>query len=711
MGRVAVELNTLHSMNSYALPAISYDKTKIGLGSLMIRKNGVGADNQWVGPHPVSLMRPFESAVAASTQYIHVIRWSDDIDWVFTGDQAAVGATRTLYMWTYTRSTQVWSAIGKVVLTPPTATNHTMRGFRMTYTKHTTGTAAVSGTAVTGSSTNWQSDRASVGCRIGFGSTDPTQITQWYEISAIGSNTSITLTSSAGTIVDGPYVIEDITCAFITTNATTTNGGLFVAKGLRPEIFTIAGTTISAATTTDCIRAVYWLADAATVTNTVSGGMILEPQASKTSHIVWVVDGTTSVKLFKYNLRATLSLSSGKDTANGFLLVTAAQAVTGTTSQTNNGRYAVTSHGPGNGIACGYFVTTTRVYRTVQLSTIIAGANWQADAMLEVPPGSATTFAASGAFGSIEYIDSIDRFLIHTTHASSVRDYLTQYRSDGGQLDRILGAVDLQLDQSSADAGTIPHYNTGNAAFASWSEGGICYILRGGTSAVTCFMYTFPFAVDWQWAQTSNQYIILPAINTPNADRLLRLYYTHADYLGDAIFGVPTEPVRFKYRLSGIDDNSGAWLDIPAGNDLSSLAPGAQIQFAIEFRIAGQFCLPSRIQSVAIVYDDLSTDSHYQPSIGNSSLTNKRFAWRFSTAFGGSVPDLKIRLYDAVSGTLLLTDTTDAAAYGTFERSTDGGQNWSSWNNTDKGNDTTYIRYTPTTLADNVRVKAILTQK
>jgi hypothetical protein len=129
-----------------------------------------------------------------------------------------------------------------------------------------------------------------------------------------------------------------------------------------------------------------------------------------------------------------------------------------------------------------------------------------------------------------------------------------------------------------------------------------------------------------------------------------------------------------------------------------------------EFRVLGTFCLPARIYGLVVTYEDSTTDSHYQPSVAQSSISSKVFAWRFSTAFGGTVPTLRIRLYDAVSGGLLIDDTTTASASGTWAKSTDGGSNWGSYNTTDKGNDTTYIKYTPTSLADNIKVRALLTQ-
>jgi hypothetical protein len=54
-----------------------------------------------------------------------------------------------------------------------------------------------------------------------------------------------------------------------------------------------------------------------------------------------------------------------------------------------------------------------------------------------------------------------------------------------------------------------------------------------------------------------------------------------------------------------------------------------------------------------------------------------------------------------------LDDTT--ATVGPWEKTTDG-TNWIAYGTlSDKSNETTYIRYTPTTLPDNIKVRALLT--
>jgi hypothetical protein len=708
----AVTLSNWQSLGTYPVPGGPYDQNQLGLGSLMVRRNDAGNTGKWIGPSPVAVARPFEQSLSIPPNWLHVIRWSSTKDWVFYGDNAAAAATRRIGLYQFDRATQQFSWEGAIILTFPSATNHTLRSMRVTYDKHNAGTVAVSGTTVTGTGTTWQTDGACVGNRIGFGSTDPMQISTWYEITAIGSNTSLTLDSSPGTLAGGTaYVIEDLRVVAATTNATATNGGLFVAKGLRPEIFIPAGTAIPAATTVDNIRAVYWLADAGTVTNTVAAGTMLEPAASKATHHCWVVDGTTSIKLFKYNLRAALTLTAGKAT-NAFVLASAAQAVTGTGSQTNNGRYAVANHGPGSGQGCGYLVTTTRIYRTLPMATITNGGPWQADAATEVPPGGTNTFAATGALAQIEYLDSIDRFLVISTGATSFRSYLTQYRTDGGQFDRILFVSTRQIDQANADSASTPHPNILEGQLSTRVEGGMAFTARVSATA-TGILYAFPIAGDWEYAASSDQRIVLPKMETPAADRLRRVLVSHAQVLGGATaqnLGLATEPLRILYRTTGIADNSGQWTVLDDSGDLSAVSPGTAIQFALEFRTVGLTCIPARVYAVTLVYDDTSTDSHYQPSVGQSSTASKRFAWRQAVAFGGSVPALRIRLYDAVFGTLLLDDNTDTPT-GTWERSTNGGAAWSAWINADKTNETTYVRYTPASLADNIRVRAILTQK
>jgi hypothetical protein len=276
--------------------------------------------------------------------------------------------------------------------------------------------------------------------------------------------------------------------------------------------------------------------------------------------------------------------------------------------------------------------------------------------------------------------------------------------------DMPFGIDTRQIDQSTASNNLCPTPCPQGSSLSIWSEAGLLYIARAGTTALTNHVYAIPIGADWDFAGgTVKQRLITPALSTQDAVKLKRVVVNSEDYLGGGSLRLPTEKYRVYYRTSGISDDSGAWTLVDSTGDISGAVVGSQVQFMFEFRTIGTFCLPARIYSVSCIYEDSTTDTHYQPSIAQSSATGKYFAWRFSTAFGGTVPTLRVRLYDAVTGGLLLDDTTTASSAGAWTKSTDG-STYGVYNTTDKANETTYIRYTPTTIGDNIKIRALLTQ-
>jgi hypothetical protein len=660
--------------------------------------------------------------IAGGTSY--VIDKTLQIDWVFLADNAAAAATRRMTLFTLDRQTSVFTWRGFITQTYPAATNHTIRGMRAVYQAYSTGTVAVAGAAVTGVGTAWSTNRIFIGSRIGFGSTDPNQISTWYYINAVTTDLAITiqnnvtasgtggvasnLTISAGTA----YVIEDLKILNANTNATTTNGGLFMTGGISFDDFVSAGTTIAAAATTDKAKANYWLADASVVTDTIADGCALDDFVDMSNQFCYVIDSTATPKVYKYNFRKALTLTGGKDTTT-LVLATGVQTLTGTVSQNNNGRVGTLGHGPGSGVKCLYFATTTRIYRAPVSGITNGSTTWAVDSMQEVPTGSTTTFNVSSVMTAVEIVDSIDRLLITGTGAGTIpannRAWVTQYNTISTPFDYPLFVDTRQIDQSTSDNNSCPHPSPQGAVLNVWSEGGLTYVTRTGTTSLINTLYAFPIGADWDFAGSLNQRLITPALTTTNAVKLRRVLVTDEDYMGGGGLRLPVESWRIYYRTTGISDNSGSWTLIDRSGDMSTATPGTQVQFMFEFRTIGTFCLPARIFSAACLYEDNTTDSHYQPSVAFSSAASKQFAWRFSTAFGSTVPTLRIRLYDAVTGGLLVDDTS-ASPTGTWEKTTNGGSSWAAYDTSDKGNETTYIRYTPASLGDNVKVRALLTQ-
>lgn len=728
-------------------------------------------------------------------------------DWVFLADIATAAATRRISCFAYDRLSSLFTWRGFITITFPTGGgNQTIKGMRVVYDTHTTGTVEVSGATVTGSGTTWSDDRVAIGSRIGFGSTDPTQIDTWYYINAVGSNTSLTLQNNVTTSGTGgtatnitvsagtAYVIEDLKVLVATSAVVIASAGLAMVNGLSYDDFAVGGTTIAAATTVDKAKATYCLVDldsiysTGTVTvpgttavtgagtswaaathlgcmigfgstnptaitewftitavgsttgltissattqaggtayvivggNGIAAGLALDDKVSWTEQHAYVIEvqAATTPQVYKYNFRTPLTTLGGVENgkaASAWVLTTGTQTVTGTVSQTNNGRVGILAHGPGSGVKCLYFATTTRICRAPLTSITQGGTTWVSDSMTEVPTGGSATYTASSLMSSVEIADQIDRLIITSTGAGSTtanrRAYITKYDASGSyKFDHMFLVEAGQQDQSTADSDSTPFPSPQGALLSVWSQSGLVYMARTGTVSTTNIVYALPLGADWQYADGSvNQRLITPALATTNASKLSKVYMNNADYLGDGGLTMPTDPVRIYYRTTGIDDDSGVWELVDQTGDLSEALPGSEVQFAIEFRTIGATCIPSRVFNLCCTYEDNTTDSHYQPSVAQSSISSKRFAWRFSTAFGGTVPTLNVKLYHAVTGALLDEDDSVTQA-GTWEKSTDGGGVWGAYNTTDKANETTYIRFTPASLGDDIKVRALLTQ-
>jgi hypothetical protein len=700
----------------------SYDQTKWNLGSIIKQYTGSQSTDNFIGPIKIAQARPLEESGSAQLIFIDGFAWSSRYDWIFGIQNTTVGTTRAIVAYLYDRVLSVYTWRGFVTITLNTAATHTNSGFSVQYYTHTTGTVAVSGNTVTGTGTQFTTQRIAVGARIGFGSTDPTLITSWYVISGISNDTTLSLSQvltsniSAGT----SYVIEEIRISIVTTNTTVANGGLFVAKGINWEDFIPGGTTISAsAGAIDNLKLTYWLPDTTpTLTNTTARCAAVDGTTQLNfaglTHGMYVIDSTRA-RVYYYNLRANDTIVSGRMTVTGSnVLQTFTQSFVGAVAQTNNGVIVSASHSVGAGVKSLYFTTPTRFYRAA-LSNITQGnTSWQSDNRVETTPGGSNTMTATSLMNTIDYDNEADRFILLTTGGTSIRSYYTRYPANSGdQFDYGFLNNFQNLDGSAADPRAISlPYNTQSSNVFSKSINGITHLLRLGTSAAAGLhaIFAIPTGAHWDFASATNEVAVSAVINTVNINKFYRLIINQVRTLGQDPFTVPTNAIRAYYRTSGISDNSGAWTLINVNGDLSSVAGTSQIQFRFEFQMLGNsFGIPARLLGFTLIYDDLSTDSHYEPSVTYSDVNNKRFAWRFAIPFGTTVPTLRIRLYDASTNGNLLDDTTTSQSFGIFQSSTDGGSTWGTYSTADKTNEDTYIRYTPTSLADNIRVRSLLT--
>ena len=783
----------------------TYDSTKTMIASMLRQATGAGVEDKFISTKSSAIVNIPEIFTSGSQFMPHIYKWSDNIYWIFTASNASVAATRTIALSEFDASTSTITYKGFITLSGTTVTgNKTVRSLRAFVYEHSSGTVSTSGssTTITGSSTQFTTDRIAVGARIGFGTTDPTAVTTWYEVTAIASDTSLTINAPVNLSGGTAYVIEEIRVAVAVTSSVLLNGGVHLIKGLNYSTFTSGGTTIAEATTVDNIRASYLLRDgvgtlgtstatvtysgtanilslnnhglnvgdpvtftttsalptglstgtvyyviatnlgtnqfsvsatfngalqgitaAGTGTHTVnsascyaSAGLAIDDDGkSATNHDLYLVNATTSTSngiIVKYNMRAALTVGAmtggpaSGTSVSAFSLKTSTVTTTGTISQLNCSRIFSVGHGASSGVKSLYFVTTSRVYRCPVANLTAASTNWLVDAMLEAPPGGAVTYSALSSMSQVDYSSTIDRLFVSNT-GGRLGTYVTPYVTAGEQFEKYVGAnlsrLKLSTTAGGASDGLFPQ-----ATLTLWTEDGWMFAIPSTTTSGQNWLYVFPFGADAYYNSTSNQHIITPKMATPNATKLYHVYLDHQEYAGTYGLGFPVETYRVWYRTTGIDDNSGAWTEVPVGADLQSAAPGDYIQFKIAFDIMGEICVPTRVYSIVCIYEDDTQDSHYQPSLTKSSATNRQFVWRQESSWGSNIPNMQIRLYNASTGFLVLDDTVTLSTSGTWEYSTNG-TTWNSWSNSADaiGN---YIRYTATTLPNNITVRALLTQ-
>ena len=717
----------------------SYNSSNWNLGPNIIKYSGSNATDNFIGPNIVSIVRPAEQSTAISKILMCGITWSATIDWLFILENVST-QTRRVVLYTYNRSTSVYTWNGFITFTRTNAVGSNNKGISVAYYTHTTGTVGVSSVTVTGTGTLFVTQRIAAGARIGFGTTDPTAVTRWYYIQTIVSNTVITLATTVDSTIssDTSYVIEEIRIILVdTVAANNVSGGVFIAKGLNYDDFIIPGRTIANATVglADNLKLCYQLADsyrtggtvyqAGTVSNTIPQTAILdEPRKTNfdgLTHSLYVVDSTSNVRLYVYNIRANDTVTSGiMGLTAGNILITGAQVIpAGTFVQVllgNIGCLATANHGPGKGIKSLYFATTTRVYRADVTNLYHGKANWISSTLTETPVGSSNTSTATGQIYMIDYDTLSDRFLITCNVFSQPgRTYYTKFTDTSGEpFDYFVAPYTLAgpLDGSPSDPRSVPMpaHNASNW-IAMVPLNGLTHYMRWGSGAIGAnTMFSMPYSAHWEYANSTNQVAISPVINITNNDEFIRLVIQDITTLGSEPFSTVINRVRAYCRTSGISDNSGLWTFIDDSGDLSGIEASNQIQIKFEFQMMGNnFNIPPRLLGFNVIYKEIDNDYHYQPSIGKTDAANKRFVWRFSNSFGTTVPTLRVRLYENITNNLLVDDNT-ANPSGTFEKSTDGGSIWSSYDSTDKTNETTYIRYKPAYLSDTVKVRPILTQ-
>ena len=659
------------------------DHTKISFGP------GCGvftspSGEKFVGPTPTGVGYLAENFFAGTM--LCTVKWQEDEHWVFTAE----AGNRRVQFWRYKPSNQAYSYEGTITLTLPSATgSHTTKGFNVCVKEQSTaGTVAVSGTTVTGTGTNFTTG-FSAGSWIQFGPKGNNN--PYYEIASINSATSITLVSGVPTAIAAGSAcrIIDMMVLMVTTNTTTTAGGLFVCKGLNPDVFTLPATnTIPAATTVDKVRAVYWLRDAATNTQVAAIGCAVADVSGDTmvSQFVYVGEATAStLKMYKYNFRTPISPTSGSAVlVSPNVVITGTQSSTTNMLLTTNGRVANLSHGPGSGVDCLYMGTVNRVLR-IPLSSVTSGSTtFIADSMAETPPGTTTTNLSVNSYAHVDVSTYIDRIII-VGQANSGTLYCTQYNTTGAQFERRFSSCTFTYNSQQRDNSSPAYQHQVNILTpVVWCGIDVMFSMNSTSSTVlanqiisqplTDFLYQTTSAPSSITAIVRMPMITLPATTLLN--RVVRVVVNASSNEGGDTEGIPTEGFKTFYRTSGITDDSGAWTLVPASGILN-VPTVSNIQFGFTFRTLG-IGNPVRINSLVMLYEadpDLpSFHKWYNPDM---DAGNYIFAWQ-QQIYGptNGTPTYQIAYIRKDTGAIVFSQSSSVTTNGRFQY-----WNGSSWVN------------------------------
>jgi hypothetical protein len=706
----------------------AYTSASICTGSL-IRRYVDDNDFSYLKPLDITYNRMYDNlGYTLNAKYISAIEWSKDVDYIFLNHPGIVaqGTNMSMIMGKYTKSTNSFQNLGRILINPlyaPGIPNRTAQSITAYLYRYSSGSVQVNGTGVTGSSTNWATNRIFQGSRIGFGTTSSADVTTWYDISTVPTNTNFELATAAVTNYTSstPYVIEELKLFIPTLHSSLPVNGVVVVNGLNESTFTVAGTVVNSYTGSaqDRQRGFYRISDVG------SGSLMqapyvmeLEPPTSPTSqngYLLAANTAATQIQYFKFNMLYPVSQSNMIWTGS---ISESFQAKTDfytpiATPQLSL-KIATTKHGPGSGslslysIGSGVYGTTAgRVYRTPVSSITSGSTSFIADSCLEVPPGSSETSTISG-FSTVEYSSVSDRFYLQGNTASPFNILTTaQYNTTADQLERqvlinvnaVNKATSTPQPASFIVNGTRPNYTI---------NGDMMYVVTGTGTLGTYVVYNIPVGADYKSAKTSKQWVSFPVINTAGVQTYYNVHAKVSNHLGTDSLGYVPERVVLYYRTSNIGNDSGTWLDVPENGDMSQVAVGNEIQFALAWDVLGLKAVPNRVYGLVFTYEDGSQDTHYQPSVGESDITSNIFAWRQAQLWGSTIPELRIRLYNDDTSNLLTDDDTTSQSNGTFEYSTNNGSTWSAWNNTQDaiGN---YIRYTANSLPAATRIRALLT--
>jgi hypothetical protein len=554
----------------------------------------------------------------------------------------------------------------------------------------------------------------------------------------------ITLNSSAGTFSPStPYVIELL--SFYLFRSTT---GIQMIQGLSKDDFTPSPTPISgvAFNYAGLSKGAYTLQDGYYLTSngfqdtglstTVKDVRIVEKINNITQYLYGI---NTAGRITRFNVKnpnitqlGTNAVGRLKYSTSDQMLLTGIPIISPSGAAINgfaSGKFTIGTmqSGSASGITSIYLDNTGIVQTPINdlVNEVVPIYNY----MAEQPPGSTSTYNVAGNVGRVHYMPTIDR-LVLLNASSTAKSYVTKFNPNLQQptlVSTLYGrdtyntlayenSYDIaflmngnQLQGNTANSFSQRYPDTLGTGFFGSVENGVLHLCRP-LNTIQNNLYAIPMGCESLYVDYSKNALYTPKYVLPNVVGVTGLYVNQFKEYGSSGFTIPPEILIIHYRTTGIDTDTGSWTEFTNVQNLNDdiicegVLDSIEIQFRFSYKIAGNTCLPNRVYGFTLVYEDDRTDSHYSPSVSNSNLTNRTFAWRQESLWNSNIPNLKIRLYNATNNNIVFYDTITNSASGTWEYSTDNGVTWLPWNSSadSVGN---YIRYVADFIPSGIKLR------
>lgn len=162
----------------------NYDSTKTVLGPQIYKFAGLTPSEAYISPNETTYEDITQDSGVSNWGDIASVTYNSNTQWIFCLKGFVSALTTTdIAMYQFNKNNFTYSYVGAITVTSADVGSTNKQGLSADLSYYSTGTVQVNGLTVSGTGSDWINHRIPIGCRIGFGSTNSSNISTWYRIS------------------------------------------------------------------------------------------------------------------------------------------------------------------------------------------------------------------------------------------------------------------------------------------------------------------------------------------------------------------------------------------------------------------------------------------------------------------------------------------------------------------------------------------------